>query len=93
MKATTSKEGTMTPTSTFRELDRRSADGIVVTLLWNSADGNVHVDLRDVATGEGFRVTPPRERALDAFHHPFAYAAHQGIDHTVGVRRREPIHA
>jgi hypothetical protein len=36
----------------------------------------VSVSLHDAKTGEGFEVeVGPGERALDVFHHPFAYAA------------------
>ena len=83
----------MTLSRTLHELDGRSADGLAVTLLWDSGDDSVHVEVYDAASGERLRLTPPRDRALDAFHHPFAYAAHQGVDHTVGLRRREPAHA
>ena len=34
------------------------------------------VSLHDAKTGDGFEVeVGPNERALDVFHHPFAYAA------------------
>jgi hypothetical protein len=62
------------PSIAIRELDRRRADGIEVTLLWNAETNRVFVS---VAEREGntleFQVRPAQ--ALDAFHHPYAYAA------------------
>ena len=65
----------MTPT-TIRELAHRRNDGLDIRLLWNSATNEVTVALHDNKTGDGFEVAVgPDERALDVFHHPFAYAA------------------
>jgi hypothetical protein len=63
--------GTMT-----RELDSRISDGIHVRLLWDPRDGRVSVALEDTKTSDAFEL-PVRdgERALDVFHHPYAYAA------------------
>ncbi len=59
-----------------RELDRRTGDGIEVRLLWCQDDGRVTVAVSDTKTGVAFEL-PVREgeRALDVFHHPYAYAA------------------
>jgi hypothetical protein len=67
----------MTPSTTaVRELAHRRNDGLDVRLLWDSATDRVSVALQDGKTGEGFDVeVGPGERALDVFHHPFAYAA------------------
>ena len=44
------------------------------------------VALHDAKTGEGFEVeVGPGERALDVFHHPFAYAAFRDA-----ARKRTP---
>lgn len=68
----------MTPprTHTTRELDRRTGDGIEVRLLWSQNDGHVTVTVTNANTGEAFDL-PVREgeRALEVFHHPYAYAA------------------
>jgi hypothetical protein len=65
-----------TPTSTTRELAHRRNDGLDVRLLWDSATNQVTVSLHDGKTGDGFEIeVGPGERALDVFHHPFAYAA------------------
>jgi hypothetical protein len=66
---------------TMRELHRRRSDGIDVRLLWCEADNRVAVRVADAKTGDAFAVeVGPRDRALDVFHHPYAYAAARGID-------------
>ena len=61
---------------TMRELHRRSNDGIDVRLLWSEHDGQVLAAVADDQTGEEFAVeVRDGDRALDVFHHPFAYAA------------------
>ena len=63
-------------TSNVRELAHRRNDGLDIRLLWDPAADRVTVALQDGKTGEGFEVeVGPGERALDVFHHPFAYAA------------------
>ena len=63
-------------TQITRELDRRTGDGIEVRLLWCQNDGHVTVAVTDNKTGEAFEL-PVREgeRALEVFHHPYAYTA------------------
>ncbi|MBV9414862.1 MAG: hypothetical protein JO363_07800 [Solirubrobacterales bacterium] len=59
-----------------RELDSRTGDGIEVRLLWCQTDGHVTVAVTDTRTGEAFELpVGEAERALDVFHHPYAYAA------------------
>jgi len=55
------------------ELDVRTIGEIEVVLLWNRVDDVVVVHVVDWSTREAFSVEPPRERALDAFRHPYAY--------------------
>jgi hypothetical protein len=63
----------------MRELDGRSSDGIHVRLLWRPHDDRVSVSVTDTKTGKAFEVAVhDRDRALEVFHHPFAYAAAQG---------------
>lgn len=69
MKATTK-----TP-RLFEELDYRECDGIEVSLLWCPTDGTLNVVVFDSRTNETFEIGVAREHALDAFRHPFAYAA------------------
>jgi hypothetical protein len=68
-------------TDTLREMDHRHSDGIDVRLLWDSSDGRVIVAVSDAKTGEAMElVVASHENALDVFHHPFAYAAHHGVE-------------
>jgi hypothetical protein len=57
------------------ELAYRMAHGIEVSLLWSEDSDAVLVAVNDDRTGETFAVEPPREKALDAFYHPYVYAA------------------
>jgi len=59
-----------------RELDHRRADGIDVRLLWIPERDRVVVAVDDTKTGDSFEIDVlAGERALDVFHHPYAYAA------------------
>jgi hypothetical protein len=66
---------TATAFITSRELDARSGDGLDVRLLWNPADGSIVVTVDDARTEEAFVIAVAATDALEAFHHPFAYAA------------------
>jgi hypothetical protein len=70
--------GTVPKTTTYRELARRSADGMRVTLLWSRADDRLAVEVSDAKSGRHFELDAPRERALDVFYHPYAYATAAG---------------
>jgi hypothetical protein len=61
-----------------RELAHRAADAIEVTLLWSEADDSVAVQVLDVEAGRAFELAVARDRALDAYYHPYAYAARRG---------------
>jgi hypothetical protein len=56
------------------ELDHRSNDGIDVTLFWDSRTNEVFVAVEDERRGDSFKVGVNPADALDAFHHPYAYA-------------------
>ena len=58
-----------------RELAAREGDGLAVVLLWDPCADAVSVAVEDGRTGEHFEFSVDRRRALDAFYHPFAYAA------------------
>jgi hypothetical protein len=65
----------------LRELDHRTSDRIDVRLLWRESDDTVLVAVADEKTGDRFTIeVRDGERALDVFHHPYAYAAWRGID-------------
>jgi hypothetical protein len=67
---------TNTASPYLRELDRRCSDGIDVQLLWNPLQDHILVAVSDSKTGETFELNvPERARALEVFHHPYAYAA------------------
>jgi hypothetical protein len=80
---TSNKETSMirsTPTSA-RELHSRAVDGIRVRLMWSPAEGRVWVAVADHKAGSEFTVeVREHAHALEAFHHPYAYAAHYGVD-------------
>jgi len=58
-----------------RELAAREGDGLAVVLLWDPCENAVTVSVADGRTGDHFEIAVDRRRALDAFYHPFAYAA------------------
>jgi hypothetical protein len=58
-----------------RELAVRDSDGIHVLLLWHADVNAVTVSVEDVRVGDRFQIAVAPDRALDAFYHPFAYAA------------------
>jgi hypothetical protein len=65
----------------MHELHSRISDGIHVRLLWHRRHDRVAVAVDDAKTGDAFTVDVRKgERALDVFHHPYAYAALRGID-------------
>ena len=68
-----------------RELAHRSSNGIEVTLFWGPARNEVVVEVFDHGTGHLFELTVPSDRALDAFHHPYAYASHQGVEYEAAL--------
>jgi hypothetical protein len=70
----TVEETTMTHAN-LTELAQRQNDGLEVTLFWARADDSVHVAVRGEAAGIDFAFPVDRSKALDAFYHPFAYAA------------------
>jgi len=58
-----------------RELAARDSDGIHVLLLWHPPKNALTVSVEDARVGDRFQVVVAPDRALDAFYHPFAYAA------------------
>jgi hypothetical protein len=69
-------DGEMSPTTLQpRELAARESDGLHVLLLWHPDEDAVTVSVEDERAGDRFQISVAPDRALDAFHHPFAYAA------------------
>jgi hypothetical protein len=66
------------PRNAWTELASRSRDGLEVSLWWSEATGRVEVRVVDQLHEESFRIRVDGPDALDAFHHPFAYATGRG---------------
>ena len=79
------KETLMSRTD-VNELAHRSGDGLEVTLWWRTADDSLVVIVADVRTRDLFQLEVDARTAMDAFHHPYAYAAQRGIAYTLGDR-------
>ena len=62
-------------TSRALELAVRENDGIHVLLLWHPDDNALTLTVEDARLGDRFQLAVAPDRALDAFYHPFAYAA------------------
>jgi hypothetical protein len=63
----------------FEELDRRESEGIEVALLWSRSDDSLSVFVCDTRTSEAYEIAVSAAEALDAFRHPYAYAAFRGL--------------
>jgi len=59
--------------SSQQELAQRVSGGLEVTLFRNVRDSSTSIELRHAAIKEPVSFRVPPDRALDAFHHPFAY--------------------
>jgi hypothetical protein len=77
---------TVTPADSPLELDYRAADGIEVALLWSKRTNRLWVAVSDTHTAESFELDVSPDLALDAFHHPYAYAVRHGVGYTEPVR-------
>jgi hypothetical protein len=63
-----------------RELAYRVNDGLEVVLFWDTKAGDrVTVAVSDDRTGSYFELDIDATNALDAFNHPYAYAAQLGL--------------
>ena len=89
---TTPQENTMNAAdSTYRELAYRANDGVEVALFWNSEDDRLVLVVDDARSGDLFELRISAAEALDAFEHPYAYAAHRGVEYAAGLRT--PVYA
>ena len=68
------QKGTPMSHPAHRELAYRNQNGLEVTLLWDSRSNEVSVEVIDQLDDSGFRLPIAGHLALDAFHHPYAYA-------------------
>lgn len=57
------------------ELAHRRNDDFDVALFWDRKRDDLIVVVEDIPTGDRFTLAATRERALDVYYHPFAYAA------------------
>jgi len=62
-----------TITHTRRELARRVNGGLEITLYWHPQNNRTSIDVHETATEATISFPVPADRALDAFHHPFAH--------------------
>ena len=69
-----------------RELAHRSINGIEVMLLWTGSTNTVAVAVLDTNSGEELEFEVDGARALDAFNHPYAYAATVRVESTRAPR-------
>jgi len=75
-KTTTVREKPHAPVShvePLRELAHRVGGGIEVTLYWSADDGETSVEVRHPGSDQTLFFSVARERALDAFYHPFSH--------------------
>ena len=63
----------ITTTTKRRELAYRASNGLEVWLYWDKAGDTLTLEVYDSKSEEYFELEVPRDRALDAFHHPYAY--------------------
>ena len=70
----------------WKELASRECVGLVVSLFWSPAANQIQVAVVDQRLDEELHLDVPSACALDAFHHPFAYAAVKGLGFGYGMR-------
>jgi len=68
-----------TASNNRRELAHRENDGIDVTLFWNEGTSRVTIQVLDSRSGEALEFEVDGRAALDAFNHPYTYAATQRV--------------
>jgi hypothetical protein len=72
--------------SPYRELAYRANDGVEVALFWDSKNNRLLLVVDDSRSGDLFEIEVSAAEALDAFRHPYAYAAHRGVQYAAGLR-------
>jgi hypothetical protein len=65
---------------TWSELAVRENDGLAVSLFWSKATGRTQVVVVDQMFKAELHFDVPAACALDAFYHPFAYAAGRELE-------------
>ncbi len=69
--------------SPARELAQRMSGTVEVLLFWHSESDRVELAVRDLATGASFHIDVAPGNAIDAFYHPYAYAARRESSYRV----------
>ena len=70
-----------------RELAHRVSGGIEVTRYWSAGDNSTSIEVWQAASDETLAFPAARERALEAFHHPFAHFSREFLDLTPALGR------
>ena len=74
--------------SPARELAQGLSGADEVGLLWHPGTDRLELFVRDRATGVGFQLEVAPAAAIDAFYHPYAYAAwRESSDHAGHAER------
>ena len=77
---------TVTAFGERRELAQRTSDGIEVTLFWSRPGNRITIAVVDTRSDEALEFEVDGTAALDAFNHPYAYAAahreRRAVSHT-----------
>ncbi len=66
---------TATAPTERRELAHRTSDGIEVSLFWTKSSDRITIAIMDTRADEALELEVDGSAALDAFNHPYAYAA------------------
>jgi hypothetical protein len=74
---------TITPREPVQELAHREHDGVEVGLFWHQPTNGLTVTLTDERTGLQLELAVQPHEALDAFNHPYAHAAFQGLAYEI----------
>jgi hypothetical protein len=75
-----------------RELAQRLSGTAEVLLLWHPEVDRLELSVQDLATGASFHIEVAPANAIDAFYHPYAYAARRESAYRVvrAETRRQP---
>jgi hypothetical protein len=80
-----------------RELAQRLSGTAEVLLLWHPEIDRLELSVQDLSTGAGFSIEVAPVNAIDAFYHPYAYAARREnayrvvrAETTIVDQRRQP---
>jgi hypothetical protein len=72
----------------WQELDSRTNDGLVISLLWQPTRASLRVTVSDSRNDDSFQLDVTAADARSAFEHPFAYLAQRearSADTSIGV--------